>query len=105
MPALDPGQNPRSMAPGQLCNEPLQNLWLRPKLGRARVAGTETFDGGGGIRLDPRFALRKPFWEARRDADRDIGGPGMAVFARARTIVPQAAAQLSWMREFRLTWN
>src|ERR1019366_9391987 len=80
MPALDPGQNPRSMAPGHFCHEPLPDLGLRPRLGRTRVAGAETLDGAGGRWPKPGFALRKPFWEARRNADRVVGGPGHGGF-------------------------
>ena len=64
---LDPIQNPRIMAPGQFCNELLQNLRLRPRLGETphitQVAGTEALHSGE-LRLEvsgqPVHDLRSP---------------------------------------------
>lgn len=45
---LDPVQNPEIVAPGQFCNELLQNLRLRPRFSQrthiAEVARTEALD-------------------------------------------------------------
>ena len=47
---LDPVQNSQIVASGQFCNELLQNLWLRPRLGQrahvTEVARAEAFHSG-----------------------------------------------------------